>query len=119
MTTAALGNGTTVANLSIVSGGNATAPTLHLGSDTGTGFYSDTAGAIALSTNSTERLRVNSSGNIGIGTSNITNNLTINGTVQLNSSGGNSVLNVSTSGNIVFGKRYGDVMMGTFGNSGD
>ena len=49
--------------------GTAALPSLYPGSDTNTGIYSPGADQLAISTNGTERLQVDSSGNVGIGTS--------------------------------------------------
>jgi hypothetical protein len=51
------------------SDGSATTPTLQ-GTDTNTGVFFPAADTIAMSTNGTERWRLNSSGNLGVGTSN-------------------------------------------------
>ncbi|HEX7673970.1 MAG TPA: tail fiber domain-containing protein [Bdellovibrio sp.] len=84
----ALNVGTTISsNGNITSGGvykaaygTAAAPSYTYTSDTTTGDFSPSAGVWAVSTAGSERLRVNSSGNVGIGTTNPSFPLTVSGT---------------------------------------
>lgn len=51
-----------------LSAGTAAAPTFCAGNDQDTGIYSPAANQIGIATNGAERIRVNASGNLGIGT---------------------------------------------------
>jgi hypothetical protein len=64
-----------------VAGGSAAAPAYTANNDTDTGAFSPAANAYAIATGGVERIRIESTGNVAIGTTNTTNgNLTINGT---------------------------------------
>ncbi len=67
----------TMSNGFYATAGAVGAPSISFTGDTGTGIWHPTTNTIALSTNSIERLRIDSSGNVGIGTSTPTFNLTI------------------------------------------
>lgn len=51
-----------------VAAGTAAAPAICIGGDVNTGFFSPAADQIGVATNGTERIRIDSSGNIGVGT---------------------------------------------------
>jgi len=59
----------TIANRINVPLGSASAPSIYFAGDTNTGIYSPTGDTIALSTGGSERLRLDSSGRLGLGTS--------------------------------------------------
>lgn len=66
--TTALLTGATFTGVVAVPLGTAALPSITISGDTNTGFYSPTADTLALTTNGTERLRVDSTGDILIGT---------------------------------------------------
>ena len=68
-------------------------PTYSWKGDTDTGIYSDAANTLGFSTNGTEKMRITSGGNVGIGTSNI---------VQWNGAAGVVVNQYSASGNSIY-----------------
>ncbi len=63
-------------------GGSASVPSWSYIGDTNTGIYHPSMGNVAITTGGTERLRVNSSGNVGIGCTNPSSALHVNGTIS-------------------------------------
>jgi len=59
-------------------GGSAAAPSIAFTGDTNTGIYSPGADQVAISTNGTGRLFVDSSGNVGVGTTSVDSRLHVN-----------------------------------------
>lgn len=62
--------------------GSASAPSITFASDTSTGIFKGATNTIAITTNSTERMRIDGAGNVGIGTSSATEKLDVNGNVR-------------------------------------
>ena len=72
----------------IAGSGSEAAPSFKFINDVDTGLFSPAANTFGVSTSGVERLRINSSGNVGIGTSSPSGKLDVSGTII--SSGGNS-----------------------------
>ena len=84
----------TISGSSIVTGiGSASAPSLTFNGDTNTGLFQSGADALSLVTAGTQRLRVDSNGNVGIGVSAPVNKLEVNNKIVAGSSAGWIALN--------------------------
>lgn len=79
--------------------GTATAPSIQLAlGDNDTGFQQEGDGELAIYTKNVERVRVDSSGNVGIGTDNPGTTLDVNGTASVGKPGNENVLLKLNSG---------------------
>jgi hypothetical protein len=78
--------------------GTAGAPGIAFASDTDTGFWRPGANTLAASTGGTERVRVDASGNVGVGTSSPSEKLDVVGNIDL-SGQANRRLSLSSSSN--------------------
>ena len=67
--------------------GTAAAPTFSFAGDTDTGWFRPAADTLAAATGGTERVRIDSSGNVGIGTTTAGQKLTVAGTIESTSGG--------------------------------
>jgi hypothetical protein len=105
--------------------GTAALPSLYPGTDTNTGIYSPGADQVAISTNGSERLRIDSTGRLGLGTSSATARMTVgDGNIDLTNSSAsasqvrevfnfiNPSASVSSSNGINFGFRKNNTFPG-------
>jgi hypothetical protein len=76
--------------------GSAASPSIAFTGDTNTGIFSPAADTLAFAEGGVEAMRINSSGNIGIGTASPNYKLEVSGTLGVESSGTNIVAGVST-----------------------
>jgi|DEB0MinimDraft_6_1074348.scaffolds.fasta_scaffold00924_5 hypothetical protein len=86
-------------------------PSLYPGSDTNTGIYSPGADTIAISTAGSERLRIDSSGNVGIGTTSPAQNIHVTGNqtrifIDSTNSSSNTGVSFGDNGTTVGGVLY-------------
>jgi hypothetical protein len=92
----------TASGVTTVQAGTALLPSIVPTGDTNTGVWFPAADTLAASTAGTERMRIDSSGNVGIGTTSPARNLTVNGSIQFASGGvieaGTTTLNTYIAG---------------------
>ena len=85
-----------------LSNNSGTASTLSLGADSGSGFIGTiTNGPLQLYTNNTEKVRIDASGNVGIGTTAPADKLQVLGDIRVGTSGVNGCLKDFSGGTIV------------------
>ena len=92
VTSTAAGGKVTVsgADFTGVSAGTTAAPSISPTGDSNTGIFFPSADTIAIAEGGVEALRINSSGNLGIGTTNPTTTLQVNGTTKVETSIGST-----------------------------
>ena len=83
--------------LSVPSGSTGT-PSIAFTGDTNTGIYRPGADQVAISTNGTERLRIDSSGRLLVGTSNSTDNARLNSKISVVGTGNNQYPGIMVNG---------------------
>ena len=99
--------------------GSASTPAVQ-GTDTNTGIVFPAADTVAVATGGTERMRVDSSGNVGIGTSSASAKLSVSdGTVTINSSPLSTIGYLGTVSNHPLGLIANNVECGRFDTSGN
>jgi hypothetical protein len=88
-----------LSGVTTVSAGSTSAPSITPSGDNNTGVFFPSADTFAVSTNGSERIRINSSGNVGIGTTNPTSSkLFVDGDTKIT-----GILTVGTSSIIIDG----------------
>jgi len=116
--TAAAGNFTTLGATGVAtfSAGTVSAPAITTTGDTNTGIFFPAADTIAFTEGGTESMRIDSSGNVGIGTSSPAQKLHVAGTIRATSGGATTSAVTVTQGYI-----NGDISSSNFsiGNYGD
>lgn len=75
-------NGATFTNGVVLPAGSAAGPAISPTSDTNTGVFFPAADTVAIATGGTERMRVDSSGNVGIGTTTPSTQLEVVGNIK-------------------------------------
>ena len=100
--------GDTMTGVLNVIAGTVTAPAIAPSGDSNTGIFFPAADTVAIGEGGTEVLRINSAGNVGIGTTNPTNKLTVVGSANIASDG------FGPASFVVDGSIYGNIITGAY-----
>lgn len=100
-----------------VPAGSNTAPSITTLGDTNTGIFFPAADTVAIGTGGTEALRVNSSQNVGIGTSSPASRLHVNGTIRISGVSAGSTALYIPAGDIIGDVNSGSMAIGNLGDT--
>ncbi|MFN3697492.1 MAG: beta strand repeat-containing protein, partial [Pseudobdellovibrio sp.] len=100
--------------INISGAGNVTSPTYSFYGNQNTGLYAPGINEMAFSTSATERMRIDSSGNVGIGTVSPTAKLEVAGNIKIQD--GSSVLSTGAS-DMIWGNTNAQVLIGGTGST--
>jgi len=103
----------TVTGVSTFSAGTVSAPSITTSGDTNTGIYFPAADTIAFTEGGVESMRIDSSGNVGIGTSSISRRLTVSGKAQFTSTTNSNEIYLADTDSSVIDNQY----IGSVGNN--
>lgn len=97
--------------------GNASAPAFRFTGDTNTGIFSPTADTIAFTEGGVESMRIDSSGNVGIGVTSPAQKLDISGSARLTFAGGNNYVEFESASNYVGRNSSGNMILNAAGGN--
>jgi len=103
----------TVTGVSTFSAGTVSAPSITTSGDTNTGIFFPAADTIAFTEGGAEAMRIDSSGNVGIGTSSISRRLTVSGKAQFTSTTNSNEIYLADTDSSVIDNQY----IGSVGNN--
>ncbi len=98
--------------------GSAAAPGYAFGGDTDTGMFNPAPGEIGFSTDSTVQMKINSAGNVGLGTAAPVERLDVNGAIHIGMAAGTSDGTIRWNGSDFEGRKAGAWVSMTGGGGG-